>query len=246
MRDDVADLDAARRADLDGRWPTEARAEADVDRSVGDVAHGEIRDGDVFHEPSVHFLEREAAAIFKHAVRDREVAEAAVGLRAELDAAGAAAVVADFALACAVEERAFVVAAHLAVGDGDVFRRAHVSERKRSLRADAVVVGRIDGAVGDADVLAAVEVDAVAVRVDLKTVARPVIDAGGEDREVAAVINGEVAEDDVAAILERDGLVADAGGQRVVAGIAERAAFQRSVGRADAIKAAITDYLNKQ
>src|SRR5207237_1408476 len=95
-----------------------------------------------------------------------------------------------------------------------------------ALGANAVVVGRIDRAIGDPDILAAVEVDAVAVGVDLEIVAGPVVDSRGEDAEVAAVIDREIAEDDVAAILERDRFVADSGRKGVPPGSAKRAGLK--------------------
>ena len=88
---------------------------------------------------------------------------------------------------------------------------AGVAEGEGGFGADAVVPGGVDGAVGDADVLAAVDVHAVAVGVDLEVVDGEVVDAGEEQAEVAALEDGEVAEEDVAAVLEGDGLVADAG-----------------------------------
>ena len=104
-----------------------------------------------------------------------------------------------------------VAAGDQAVGDGDVARGARVAERVAGLGADAVVPGRVDGAVGDAHVLAAVDVHAVAVGVDLEVVDGEVVDAGEQQAEVAAFEDGEVAQQDVAAVLERDGFVADAG-----------------------------------
>ena len=59
--------------------------------------------------------------------------------------------------------------------------------------------------------LAAVDVHAVAVGVDGEVVDGEVVDAGEEQAEVAALENREVAEEDVAAVLERDGFVAYAG-----------------------------------
>src|ERR1019366_6916598 len=69
----------------------------------------------------------------------------------------------------------------------------------------------VDSAVGDAYVAAAVDVEAVAVGVDEEVIEGEVVDAGGEDGEVAALEQAEVAQEDVVAVLEGDGLVADAG-----------------------------------
>ncbi len=112
----------------------------------------------------------------------------------------------------AVDDGAELVAAgDVVVGDGDVVGRANVAKGEAGLGADAVVPGGVDGAVRDADVAAAVDVETVAVGVDEEVVDGHVVDAGGEQGEVAAFEDGEVAEEDVVAVLERDGLVAYAG-----------------------------------
>ena len=60
-------------------------------------------------------------------------------------------------------------------------------------------------------VTAAVDIHAVAVGIDLEVVDREIVDAGREDREVPAVQDRDVTQRDVAAVLERDRLVGDAG-----------------------------------
>ena len=72
---------------------------------------------------------------------------------------------------------------------------ARIAERVAGLGTDAVVPRRVDGAVGDAHVLAAVDVHAVAVGVDLEVVDGEVVDAGEQQAEVAALEDGEIAED---------------------------------------------------
>ena len=217
-----------------------AGAEAKEERRA-DVAHGDVGEGDVFDNGAVDGFEREAPAAFKDAVGDGDVLETAVGFGADLmrpvphwRPSGMS-----HRLARAVEHRAkFVDAADVAVGDGEVLCGARVAESKGALRADAVVPRRVDGAVGDANVAAAVDVDAVAVGVDLEVVDGEVVDAGGEDAEVAAVKDGEIAEDDVAAVLEGDGLVADAGrsgvGQRLFVVSAAQALAPDEAGAEDA------------
>ena len=112
-------------------------------------------------------------------------------------------------------EPSSIAAGDVAVGDGDVLSGAGVAEGEGGLGADAVVPGGVDGAVGDADVAAAVDVEAVAIGVEEEVVDGEVVDAGGEEAEVAAFKDGEVAEQDVAAVFEGDGLVADAGLGRI-------------------------------
>jgi hypothetical protein len=213
----VADLHAADGADGCALGAAGAVAEEDEDRGVGDIAQGEVGGDDILDDGAVDGLEGEAAGAVEGAVGDGDVAEVAVGLGADLDAAGGAVAVGrvgDGAAEGAVEERADVVAADGAVGDGDVLAGAQGTEGVAGLEDDGVVVGGVDGAVGDADVAAAVDVETVAVGVDAEVVEGEVVDAGGEDGEVAAVEDGEIAEGDAAAVLERDGLVAQAEGPR--------------------------------
>ncbi len=173
--DDVADVDAPGDAHRRIVRAAQPGAETDEDRRVHDVAHRDVRDGHVLHRAAVHLFERKPAAIIEHAVGNRDVLESAVGFGAELDAARRAAAASRRAFVRAVEQRAFLVTAHLAVHDGDVLRCAGVAEAEATLETDAVVAGRIDRAVGDAHVAAAVDVHAVAVGVDLEVVDREIV-----------------------------------------------------------------------
>src|SRR5260370_25747980 len=106
-----------------------------------------------------------------------------------------------------VEQSAFFEnTRHHANADGDHLGRAGVSEGERTFQADGVVPGRIDAAIGDANVAAAVNLHAVAVGVDLQAVDWKVVDAGGEDAEVASVKNGKIAQHHPAAMFQRDRL----------------------------------------
>ena len=73
-----------------------------------------------------------------------------------------------------------------------------------------VIVGRIDFAVGDGQVFAAVDVNAVAVGVDSNIVHRTQVAARQDDGKVATLIDRHIPDKDVAAKLQRDGLVARA------------------------------------
>jgi len=93
----------------------------------------------ILQSPAVHRFERQAAAVVEDAIRDGHVLEPAVASVAELDAAGRPAARSRRAFVSAVEERAFVVTAHLAAVDGDVLRRAVGSQDRNKLEADAVM-----------------------------------------------------------------------------------------------------------
>src|SRR5581483_5917661 len=165
---------------------------------------------------------------------DGDVDESAVGFGAAFDAPGSVGpLIGRELLVGAIEDRAELIAAgDPVVGDGDVARCACVAEREARLGADAIIPRRVDGAVGDADVLAAVDVDAIAIGVDADVVDGDVVDPGQQEAEVSAFEDGEVAEENVAAVLERDGLVADASLfrliHRVVAALPEAAGGWRS------------------
>ena len=73
------------------------------------------------------------------------------------------------------------------------------------------------------DVFAAVDVHAVAVGIDREVVDGKIVDAGKQEAEVAAFEDGKIAQDDVAAVLEGDGFVADPG----LLGLVERVVAAR-------------------
>ena len=62
----------------------------------------------------------------------------------------------------AVEERTLVVAGDEAIGDRDILGEPGFAEAVRGLEAETVVPRRVDRAIGDTDVLASVDVDAIA------------------------------------------------------------------------------------
>ena len=227
VADEVVDDDALHGPD-DGALiagaarATEARAEAKEERRADEIALGDVGDGDVFDERTVLGFDGQPHATFEDAVGDGDITEAAVGFGAELDAAIAdrSGCVGSEFLEGAIEDRAeLVVAGDLAVGDGDVVGGAVVAEGEAGLEADGIVTGGVDGEVGDANVFAAVDVDAVAVGVDLEIVDGEVVYTGEEEAEVSPFEDGKVAEDDVAAVLEGDGFVADTGLLGGVAGV---------------------------
>jgi len=187
--DDITDDHAAKSPNRHTFRTAHSVAKTHKDRSVDYVAHADVVDCDVFEQRAIHGFEGDAVAAVQDAVRDRDAFETSVRFGSEFDAAIARHMgVCGKRFARAVEERAFhVTAGDEAVGDGQVFCRSRVAERKRTLGADGVVPWRIHAAVADTDIAAAIHVDAVAVGIDLEVVDRKVIDAGGEDSEVPAV-----------------------------------------------------------
>ena len=166
--------------------PAETEKERDIDR----IAHGDVADGHVFEQSAIDRLERDAATRIGNTIRDGNVAETAVGFCAELDAAVSGRFFGGDGLVSVVEQRAFFVASgNVTIRDGHVIRRARVPEAEGTFQADAIVPGRVDAAIGDADIAAAVDVDRVAVGVDGEVVDSEVVAGGSENAEVAAVEN---------------------------------------------------------
>ncbi|MNQ98099.1 hypothetical protein D3C85_1137730 [compost metagenome] len=81
-------------------------------------------------------------------------------------------------------------------------------QRHAALQHDGVVLGRIDQAVGHLHVTASIDVDAVAVGVHGQTVDADIGRAQDVAGEMPALQDGEVAQQDVAAARQADGLVA--------------------------------------
>jgi hypothetical protein len=77
-----------------------------------------------------------------------------------------------------------------------------------SFERDGIVIGRVDAGIGDANVAARIEIDPVAVGIDLDVVDGQVVDAGGQDAEMAAVRDGEIPQRHVMAKLQGDGFIA--------------------------------------
>ena len=92
--------------------------------------------------------------------------------------------------------------------DLDPLGQAHLAEGKRALEHDGVVVGRIDPAAAHDHVAAAIDVDGVAVGVDVEILDHEIIAAGRQDGEVAAARDAETRQAHASRILEGDGLVA--------------------------------------
>ena len=123
-------------------------------------------------------------------------------------------------LPCAVDDcPKFVGAGDEVVGYSHVVGGANVAQRIARFRTNPIVPGRIDRAVGNTYVAATVDVHAVAVGIDDQVIDREVVNARGKNSEVASLQNGEVAQQDVTAVLESDGFVADAGLFSLEAGV---------------------------
>ena len=113
-------------------------------------------------------------------------------------------------LPCAIENRAQLIASgDHAIGDGDVLCDARVSESEGTLGTDRIVPWRVDRAVGDANIFATVDIHTVTIGIDGQVVDGEVIDASSENAKPPTLQNREIAESNVVAVLEGDGLVAN-------------------------------------
>src|SRR4029077_16509583 len=207
--DDVADVHASQFANRDSFRAPHAAAQAEKQGDIGDIAHCDITDGNVFQQRAVHRLQRDSPAIVNDTVRYRDISESPVGLRPQLDSPVAGRfVVRPNALERRVKQRAFLVAAgYVTVRDCHVVGGSGEAEPIATLQADAVVPRGVYAAMGDAYVAATIDVDAVAVGVDLEIVDREIVNTGCQNCEMPPVQDRHVAKDDVMAILQADRLV---------------------------------------
>src|SRR5579864_2585889 len=81
--DNVADNYASKPAYRNSLGTAHSAAQSKKQWHVGDVAHRDVGDGDVFKERAIHGLKRQSAATFDHAIRNRDIAESAVALSSE-------------------------------------------------------------------------------------------------------------------------------------------------------------------
>src|SRR5664279_2781840 len=130
---EVCDEYAAQRADLGGLGrPAQPRAEPQEDGATGDVAHGDVADGNIFQQCTIDRLQRDALRALEDAVGDGDVDESAVRLGAALDAPASG----RLPLIAAIEKGAKLPAAgDVAVGDGDPLSRPGVPEGEAGLGA---------------------------------------------------------------------------------------------------------------
>ena len=86
--DDVIDDDPSNFCDRRSFRSALTLAEPDKDRRCCDVAHREIRNGDVFDVAAIDRLDRKPAAVYKVDVRDRDVLKPAIRFCSQLYPAG--------------------------------------------------------------------------------------------------------------------------------------------------------------
>ena len=141
----------------------------------------------------------------------------AIGFRAALEAA--VAVVIRFRLHGAIDERADFETGDHAIHNGHVFRDDIAAERESAFRAKTVVIRRIDAAVGNHHVAAAIDVDAIAVGIHRHIVHGHVIATRGENRKMSTAENGEITEHHIPAQFQRYGFVAQARELDVTVGV---------------------------
>jgi hypothetical protein len=80
----------------------------------------------------------------------------------------------------------------------DVLRGSGETQRIVALQADCVVEWRVDADVRNADIAARIDINAVAIGINLNIIDREIVHAGCEDREVATVQNRDIADQNVA------------------------------------------------
>src|SRR5258705_7234819 len=146
----------------------------------------------------------------KDSVTACNVFEPDIRFGTKLDPAGwtkGTVLVSKITLVGAVEQRSFIVSAHLTVRNSHVLCGSRVTKGERTLGTDAIVKGRVDRAIGNADILASVHVNPVTVCVNLQIVDRQVVDTGGKNCKVAAMQDCDITDDHVAAEFQTDRLI---------------------------------------
>ncbi len=89
-----------------------------------------------------------------------------------------------------IEQRPFLITARdHAIADRDHLGRARIPQRKRTLQTDAVIPRRIHAAIRNAHIPAAINIHAIAVRIDFQIVDRQVIDARRQNPKMPAMQN---------------------------------------------------------
>ena len=175
------------------------------------VAHGYVAYHHVFYITAVNAFDGQAAAVLEQAVGYGNVLEATARFCSNLYAPCPPSVVGRLGLVelpRGVCHGVPVVPAYEAVGYGHVLSVLEVAQRKRCFQHDGIVPWRVDAARIDAHILAAVNVEAVAVGVYFNVADGQVVHPSGQQRKVSALNHAQVAEHNVAALLQGDGFVA--------------------------------------
>ena len=135
---------------------------------------------DILHGRTVDRLESQAAAVLEGAAADGDVAEAAIALGAQLDASCGAVAIGSLECLCgagAVEQRAYVVAADLAVLDEHMLGRLGPSQGVGALEHNGIVVDGVNTAITDDHALAAVDIEAIAIGIGSDILDEQVVDS---------------------------------------------------------------------
>ncbi len=204
---EVRDLDVAGRREARHLLGAPVAAtRGDVDGVMVDVRHRDVRHDDVLHTPLIDLLEGEAGRIGEGAVGERDVAIAAIRLSTQFEATTHP----PYRLwhVSAIEQRATLIARDVAVRDGDVLSNDRPRQGIARLQDQRIVRRCVDLAIGDGHILAAVDVEAVAVGVDGDVVDGRQVAARHDDGEMAAAVDGDVADGDLSAEFQGYGLVA--------------------------------------
>ncbi len=208
---DVVALAQRRAGAVAGDGIAAAVADTDINRGAAHGVHLRIDHEDVMDVRAVHRLEAEAAGALEGHIRDRHGVVTAGGLGAELDACGRTAGVGGNLLVGGVgacQHRASVIAGHSAVADQAVMHRLEDACAVGGLEDNGVVCQGVEGRILDGHILAAVDVECVAVGVHHHAVHQHVLRTLHNDGEVAAVEDIKVREHHVLAAQQRHALVA--------------------------------------
>ena len=170
------------------------------------MVHRDVAHGDVLHDALIHFLESQTAAIHEGAVAQGDVLISPVRFRAQLEAAAYPAH--RLRNVTAIEQRTQLVTRNHTVGDGDMLGNHRLLQGVGTFQHQGIIARRIDLAVGYGEILAAVDVEAITIGIDGYIIHSAQFASRQDDAEMTATIDGDITNQDVAAELEGNRLIA--------------------------------------
>ena len=172
------------------------------------MTHRDIIDYDVLHSALIHLLKSKTAAPHTGAVGNGDVTIATIRLRTKFNASTYP--VHFLRDILTTEESAELIACHDTISNEDMFTEHRLLQRIRTFQYDGIVVRSVNFRVADCKILAAVDVNAVAIGVDGYIINCSDITPSGDNGKVPSSIDGDVADGDVTTEFQGNRLVTSA------------------------------------
>ena len=172
------------------------------------MTHRDIIDYDVLHSALIHLLKSKTAAPHTGAVGNGDVAIATIRLRTKFNASTYP--VHFLRDILTTEESAELIACHNTISNEDMFAEHRLLQRIRTLQHNSIVVRSVNFRVANCKILAAIDVNAIAISIDDHIVDGADVATCGDDGEMSASIDGDVADGDVTTEFQGNRLIASA------------------------------------